>query len=373
MDSLDSFASDKLAALDAQALRRRLKETERGPKAAAARDGRAMVSFSCNDYLGLSHHPRVVAAARVALEIHGAGSGGSRLVTGNYPVIGRLEERLAAHKGKEAALVFGSGYLANLGVAPALVGSRDLILLDELSHSCMWAGAKLSGATILTFRHNECDDLRAKLAAARGRHPRALVMTERVFSMDGDLAPMADILSVAADHDAWTLVDDAHGLGLAEDGPHAPLEMGTLSKSLGSYGGYLCASRAVIDLLVCRARSFVYTTGLPPASAAAALEALTILEEEPDRRARPILLARRFTQRLGLPRAESAVVPVIVGDARRALDLSASLEAEGFLVVAIRPPTVPPGTARLRVAFSAAHSEAQVDALAEAIARHRDG
>lgn len=373
MDSLDAFAGRKLAALEAGALRRRITVTERGPDAAAARDGRALVSFSCNDYLGLSQHPRVVAAAQDAVATYGAGSGGSRLVTGNHPILADLETRLAAHKGKDAALVFGSGYLANLGITPALAGAGDLVVLDELSHACMWAGAKLSGARILTFRHNDTADLAAILAARRAEHGRALVLTERVFSMDGDRAPMDDILAVAREFDAWTLVDDAHGLGVVEGGPRAPLEMGTLSKALGSYGGYLCASRSVIDLLTSRARSFVYTTGLPPASAAAALEALTILEEEPGRRARPLALARRFTARLGLPDAESAVVPVLVGEAQKALDLSARLEAEGFLVVAIRPPTVPAGTARLRVAFSAAHSESQVDSLAEAVARLRTG
>jgi 8-amino-7-oxononanoate synthase len=373
MNSLDAFAGDKVAALEAGALRRRLTITTRGSEAAADRAGRALTSFSCNDYLGLSHHPRVVAAAQAAVAAYGAGSGGSRLVTGNHPVLGALEERLAAHKGKEAALVFGSGYLANLGITPALAGPNDLVLLDELSHACMWAGAKLSGARILAFRHNDVADLAAKLAENRAAHPRVLVLTERIFSMDGDRAPMEDILATAHDYDAWTLVDDAHGLGIVEDGPRAPLEMGTLSKSLGSYGGYLCASRPVIDLLTSRARSFVYTTGLPPASAAAALEALTILEEEPERCARPLALARRFTARLDLPEAQSTVVPVLVGDAQRALDFSARLLEAGFLVVAIRPPTVPAGTARLRVAFSAAHSESQVDALAEAVARLQAG
>ncbi|WP_144766374.1 aminotransferase class I/II-fold pyridoxal phosphate-dependent enzyme [Methylobacterium dankookense] len=368
MSSLDAFARDKLAALDEAALRRRLVPTERGPDAAAGRAGRRLVSFSCNDYLGLSHDPRVIAAAQAAVAAYGAGSGGSRLVTGNHPILDALEARLAAHKGKEAALVFGSGYLANLGITPALAGRGDLVLLDELSHACMWAGARLSGAKVAAFRHNDVSDLARLLRAERPAHRHCLVLTERVFSMDGDRAPMGDILGVAKAHDAWTLVDDAHGLGVAEGGPRAPLEMGTLSKSLGSYGGYLCASRAVVDLMTSRARSFVYTTGLPPASAAAALAALEILEAEPERCARPLALARRFTARLGLPEAESAVVPVLVGAAEDALALSRALEADGFLVVAIRPPTVPPGTARLRVAFSAAHAEADVDALAERIA-----
>ena len=367
-NSLDAFAAEKLAGLEAAALRRRLAVTARGPEAAAERAGRNLVSFSCNDYLGLAHDPRVIAAAAAALARYGAGAGASRLVTGNSPPLAALEERLARHKGKEAALVFGSGYLANLGIAPALVGAGDLILIDELGHSCLFAGAKMSGAQVVRFAHNDVAGLRAGLAEHRAAARRALILTERVFSMDGDRAPLAEVLAVAEDYDAWTLVDDAHGLGVVEPGPRAPLEMGTLSKTLGSYGGYLCASRPVIDLLTSRARSLVYTTGLPPASAAAALAALDIVEAEPARAARPLALARRFTARLGLPEAESPIVPVLVGAAEAALALSAALEARGFLVVAIRPPTVAPGTARLRVAFSAAHHEGQVDALAEAVA-----
>jgi 8-amino-7-oxononanoate synthase len=282
-------------------------------------------------------------------------------------VLSALEARLAAHKGKAAALVFGSGYMANLGIVPALAGAKDLILIDALGHSCLFAGAQVSGATMLRFRHNDIDHLRDLLSARRARHARALILTERVFSMDGDRAPLAAILGLAAEYDTWTLVDDAHGLGVVEAGARAPLEMGTLSKTLGSYGGYLCASQAVIDLMTSRARSFVYTTGLPPASAAAALRALEIVEAEPERAARPLALARRFTARLGLAQAQSPIVPVLVGGAPEALALSAALEARGFLVVAIRPPTVPAGTARLRVAFSAAHTEDQVDALAQAL------
>ncbi|WP_018261081.1 aminotransferase class I/II-fold pyridoxal phosphate-dependent enzyme [Methylobacterium sp. WSM2598] len=365
--SLDAFAAAKLAGLDAAGLRRRLVPTARTGGARAERDGRAVVSFSCNDYLGLATHPEVVAAAHAALDRYGAGSGGSRLVTGSHPILAELEAALAARKGHEAALVFGSGYLANLGVTPALVGAGDLILIDELGHSCMWAGTRLAGARALPFRHNDLGHLEDLLARERARARRALILTERVFSMDGDRAPVAEILGLARAFDAWTLVDDAHGLGVVGPDATAPLEMGTLSKALGSYGGYLCASRPAIDLLTSRARSFVYTTGLPPASAAAALAALRLIEAEPARAARPLALARRFTARLGLPEAQSAVVPVLVGEAEAALALSRALEARGFLVVAIRPPTVPPGTARLRVAFSAAHEEAEVDALAQAL------
>jgi 8-amino-7-oxononanoate synthase len=364
MDSLNAFAREKLSTLEAADLRRSLTPTHRIDGARVERGGRELISFSCNDYLGLAQDARVKAAAMAAVERYGAGAGGSRLVTGDHPLLGQLETALARHKGAESALVFGSGYLTNVGVTPALAGRGDLVLLDSLSHACMFAGARLSGAEVAVFRHNDLDDLADKLAARRAGAGRAMILTERVFSMDGDRAPVAALNALAARYDAWLLVDDAHGLGVVEPDAYAPLEMGTMSKALGSYGGYLCASAPVIDLLKSRARSFVYTTGLPPAAVGAALAALEILEAEPQRCARPVALARRFTAAMDLPPAESAVAPVIVGEAARALALSKALQDEGFLVVAIRPPTVPDGQARLRVAFSAAHTEAQVDALA---------
>jgi 8-amino-7-oxononanoate synthase len=369
MDSLDAFALDALDRLEAQTLRRQLTPTERCGGAEVIRGGRRLISFSCNDYLGLAHDPRVKAAAADAVDRYGAGAAASRLVTGDYPLLAELEARLAAHKGKPAALVFGSGYLANVAVPPALAREGDLILVDALSHACILAGAKLSGARTVRFRHNDIDHLASLLAAERGGAGRCLIITERVFSMDGDRAPMPALSALAARHDAWLMVDDAHGLGVIENDAPAMLEMGTLSKALGGYGGYLAASQPVIDYLKSRARSFVYTTALPPASAGAALAALDILQSEPLRRARPLMLARRFTQLAGLPRAESSIVPVIVGEADRALRLSTTLEAEGFLVVAIRPPTVPPGQARLRFTFSAAHTEDDVDRLAACVVR----
>ena len=367
MSSLDTFAHQKLAALEDACLRRELTPTERLEGVRVRRGGRELISFSCNDYLGLAQDARVKAASIEAVQRYGTGAGASRLITGEHPLLGELERRLAAFKGAEAALVFGSGYLTNLGVTPALVGPGDLVLLDALSHACMVAGARLSGARVVSFRHNDLDHLAALLCAERPAARRAMVLTERVFSMDGDRAPLAQIVELASVHEAWLLVDDAHGLGVVEDTVRAPLEMGTLSKALGSYGGYLCASAPVIELLKTRARSFVYTTGLPPACAAAALAALEVLQTEPERTRRPVALAQRFTTALGLPQAQSAVVPVLVGEPRRALALSQALAERGFLVVAIRPPTVPVGAARLRVAMSAAHTEAQVDALATAV------
>jgi 8-amino-7-oxononanoate synthase len=288
-------------------------------------------------------------------------------VSGNHPLLQQLEERLARRKRKPAALVFGSGYLANIGLPGALAGTGDLIAIDELAHASMHAGARLSGARVLTFRHNDLQHLADLLVHERPAARRVLILTERIFSMDGDQAPLRAMGQLAERNDAWLLADDAHGLGVAEHDGDVPLDMGTLSKALGSYGGYVCSSAPVISLLQGRARSFVYSTGLPPASAAAALTALDIMDAEPEKCLRPRLLARRFAQALNLPDPASAIVPLIVGEAGRALALSAALERAGFLVVAIRPPTVPVGSARLRFTFSAAHSDAQVDALIDVV------
>ena len=380
MQSLDAFAGEKLAALEARSLRRRLRPTRRHDGAVVERDGRRLISFSCNDYLGLSHHPEVRAAAAEAALNYGAGAAASRLVTGDHPLLGDLEKRLAKLKGTEAACVFGSGYLANTGVIPTLVGPGDAVFVDALAHACIWAGAQLSGAKIVKFDHNDVADLERLLKAERPLVRRALVATDGVFSMDGDIAPLDRLSEVCAKHDAWLLSDDAHGVGVLAEGrgsaalfPGAtiPLQMGTLSKALGSYGGYLCGSQAVVDLLKTRARTLVYATGLPPASAAAALAALDIVETQPALTALPLTKARLFTARLGLPEATSPIVPVVLGSADAALSASTALEARGFLVVAIRPPTVPEGTARLRVAFNAAHDDADVIRLADAIGELR--
>jgi len=367
MHSLDEFARTKLVALEAQSLRRELVATDRISATEVMRHGRRLISFSCNDYLGLAHDPRLKAAAAEAVTRHGVGAGASRLVTGSHPLLHQLEARLARRKRKPAALVFGSGYLANIGLPGALTGTGDLILIDELAHASMHAGARLSGARVLTFRHNDLQHLADLLTQERPAARHVLIATERIFSMDGDQARLRAMGRLAEQADAWVLADDAHGLGVAEHDGDVPLDMGTLSKALGSYGGYVCASAPVITLLHGRARSFVYSTGLPPASAAAALAALDIMDAEPERCARPRLLARRFAQALQLPEPASAIVPLIVGEAERVLALSATLERAGFLVVAIRPPTVPVGRARLRFTFSAAHSDAQVSALIDAV------
>jgi len=373
MQSLEAFAGGKLAALEAGSLRRTLRPTRRFADAIVERDGRRLVSFSCNDYLNLSQHPAVRAAAAEAALNYGAGAAASRLVTGDHPLLGDLEKRLARLKGTEAACLFGSGYMANLGVIPTFAGPGDLILVDALAHACIWAGAKLSGARVIAFVHNDMADLERILVAERAGVRHVLVATDGVFSMDGDLAPLDRLSDLCTRHDAWLLSDDAHGVGVLGEGrgsaalfpqAHIPLQMGTLSKAFGSFGGYLCGSQAVVDLLKTRARTVVYATGLPPASAAAALAALDLIEAEPELTALPLARARAFTEAVGLPPAQSPIVPVIIGSATAALAASTRLEAEGFLVVAIRPPTVPDGTARLRLAFSAAHTETDIARLA---------
>jgi len=368
MDSLDRFASDKLAALAARALRRELAITERAPDARVRRAGRELISFSCNDYLELSTHPEIIAAAIAATTRYGVGAGGSRAVTGNHPLYAELEARLATRKGTADALVFGSGYLANSGLIPALLGKDDVLFVDELAHACIWAGAKLSSARVLSFPHNDMSALTALLKTERSGYGRAVIATETVFSMDGDCAPLETVASLALEYDAWALTDDAHGLGvvpIASAAPRIPLQMGTLSKAVGGYGGYVCASAPVIALLRNRARSFVYSTGLPPATVAAAIAALDFFDRSPDYCARPLANARRFTRALGLPDATSPIVPVITGSATAALALSQKLADAGFLVTAIRPPTVPEGTARLRVTFSASHRPEDIDRLAD--------
>jgi 8-amino-7-oxononanoate synthase len=374
MHSLDAFAQEKLSGLEARGLRRRLADTVREDGIWVERNGRRLLSFSCNDYLNMSHHPAVKAAAAAAIETYGAGSGASRLVTGNHPLYAELEARLARIKGTEAAVVFGSGYLANTGIIPAVIGRDGLVLLDELSHACLYAGARLSRGRVMTFRHNDVAHARELLAAHRGEHDFALLVTDGVFSMDGDLAPLGELHDLAESHDAWLMADDAHGLGVVGGGRGSsfmgnahvplPLQMGTLSKAVGAYGGYLCASADVIDLMRNRARTLIYSTGLPPSVVAASIAALDVIESEPDYAARPVRKARAFTGMLGLPEAQSPIVPVVVGAEDAAMAASRLLEDEGFLAVPIRPPTVPEGTARLRLTFTAQHPDDAIERLA---------
>lgn len=377
MRSLDEFATAKLGELERSSLRRALVDTTRVTAIWLLRNGRRLLSFCCNDYLNLTHHPAVKEAAIEALRVHGVGAGASRFVTGNHPLFSELEARLARLKETQAACVFGSGYLANLGIIPALIGPDDLVLIDELAHACLWAGARLARAAVVPFRHADVEHVELLLAQLRRHHRRALIATDGVFSMDGDIAPLHGLAALAQRHDAWLMSDDAHGLGVVGGGrgsnflggtkADVPLQMGTLSKALGSYGGYICASAAVVDLIRNRARTVIYSTGLPPAIVAAAIAALDVIEREPAYAALPLAKAKAFARGAGLPEPASPIVPVLLGEAEAALKASRLLEDNGFLVVAIRPPTVPEGTARLRLTFTAQHPDDEIERLAEVV------
>ena len=378
--SLDAFAAGKLASLEAKNLRRTLIDTAREDGIWMVRGGKRLLSFSCNDYLNLTQHPAIQEAAMAAIRTHGVGAGASRLVTGNHPLFSELETRLARLKGTEAACVFGSGYLANLGIIATLMGRNDLVLVDELSHSCILSGGELSGGTLMTFRHNDMAHAEELLKEHRAKYRHAMIATDGVFSMDGDLAPLHDLSALAQKYDAWLLSDDAHGIGVIGGGrgstfahgrkAEVHLQMGTLSKAIGGYGGYLCASRAVVDLMKTRARTLVYSTGLPPATVAAAIAAIDLIERDPNYAIRPMRKAKAFTARLNLTEAMSPIVPIVLGDTEATLRASKLLEDHGFLVAAIRPPTVPNGTSRLRLTFTAAHPDAEIARLASIIGEH---
>lgn len=363
MPALDDILRQKLQLLDAKRQKRVPLTTETAGGIRVRRGGRELISFSGNDYLGLSQHPEVIAAAAEALKRYGAGAGASRLVTGNHPYYGELEKEIAEYKDTAAACVLGSGYLTNMGVIPAIAGKNDLILADRLSHACMLDAAMLSGATVHRFAHNNLKHCRLLLEAHRADHQHCLVMTETVFSMDGDRGAVAGLQALAREFDAWVLTDDAHGLAIV-DSPPADIQMGTLSKAAGSYGGYVCGSQALADYIKTAARSLIYSTALPPATVAASLAAIRIMRKEPGLGRKALQHARHFTSLLGLPDAQSAIVPLVVKENDKALALSSTLEEKGFLVAAIRPPTVPENTARLRFAFSALHETAHIEAAA---------
>src|SRR5258708_9247089 len=304
MSSLDDFVQAKLIGLESRHLRRTLVTSTRHDGVIVERGGRRLVSFACNDYLALSGQPALAEAARTAIEKFGIGAGASRLVTGNHPLYDELEGRLARLKGTAAACVFGSGYLANMGIVPALVGAGDLVGIDELAHACLYAGARLSGATVMLFAHNDVACLRALLAGHRAGHAKAMILTDGVFSMDGDLAPLAELGRLAREYDAWLMADDAHGIGVVGDGrgstfagdvpADVPLQMGTLSKAIGGYCGHLCASTPAGEIIKNRARTFVYSTGLPPPVLAVPIAAPHPLARQPAHPARPLRKAQRL-------------------------------------------------------------------------------
>lgn len=372
----DRWPDDELAALAEAGLLRTLRPLPDS----GGRVGE-WLSFASNDYLDLAHHPHVVECSAAALRRYGAGSGASRLVAGTLELHEQLEARLAAHKGYPSALVVGSGYLAGVALPLALVERGDRVLSDRLVHASLLDGAVRSRANHQRFKHNDVDHLRQLLAAGGGR--RVLVLTESVFSMDGDLAPLPELAAACAEYGALLLVDEAHAAGLfGPNGGGRVRELGlteqvtvslsTLSKALGGYGGVLASAANVRSWLINKHRGLIYSTALPPAVVGAALGAMDVLAAEPDRGSRVLALAEALRQRLhaaGLFTfgSASAIVPVLVGDARRTVEVAQRLLERGFLVGAIRPPTVPAGTARLRLSVTLAHSAEDVDGLADAV------
>ena len=367
MPALDDYLQQKLLLLESKHLKREAKTTQRGEGVAVTRAGKTLVSFSCNDYLGLSHHPKVMKAAKGAVDNYGTGAGASRLVTGNVPLYDELEAALARYKGTEDACVFGSGYLANIGTIPTLASAGDLILADKFIHACMIDAARLSGATVMRFAHNHMEHARTLLESNRSEYHHCLILTESVFSMDGDCALLQSLKQISDEFDAWLMVDDAHGMGVLPTNLEGMIVMGTLSKALGSYGGYVCGSQTLVSYLKTAARSLIFSTGLPPSALATSIAALDLIQTDHSRGEKALANARLFTSLAGLPPAQSAIVPLILKDNDEALKASSLLENSGFLVAAIRPPTVPANTARLRFAFSALHTAEQIKALADII------
>lgn len=389
--SFDASLSHRLDELHRQGLHRELRRVEsaQGPRLEIA--GHTLINFSSNDYLGLANHPALKAAAIEAIERFGAGSGSARLICGSLGPHHELEAALASFKRTEAALSFSSGYATAVGTICALLGKDDIIILDKLVHACIVDAARLCGAKLRVFAHNDMEDLEAKLKWAAGFTPagrRVLVVTESVFSMDGDRAPLMELVALKDHFGAWLMVDEAHatglfgerGSGLAEEAGVAggvEIQMGTLGKALGSAGGYIAGSAKLVDLLVNRARSFIFSTAPVPAQSAAALAAVKLVQSDEGRRLRARLWERVGECHTAIAPSwdrestsiSSAILPLIVGDEARAVELASSLRERGFFIPAIRFPTVPRGAARLRLTVTAAHSSADTAALAEALGR----
>ncbi len=367
-----SDPAESLRQLAAGGLLREIRPLDSAGGIRVIRDGRTLWNFASNDYLGLARHPEIEAALVEGVGKYGAGSAASRLVCGTLPPHRLLENALAEAKQSDAALTFSSGFATALGVIPAIVGKTDFVFLDKLSHACLVDASRLSGATLRIFPHNDLTKLERLLTSTRARFPsaRILVATESVFSMDGDLCPLREIVELTEKYDALLLLDEAHGFGvLGEHGmglaerenlqQRITFQMGTLSKAAGLAGGYLAASRDWINLLTNRSRSFIYSTAPPPALAHAAIASLALIRSDDGRKLREKL--RSNISRIS--NTETPIIPRILGSNEAALAAAAALEQAGFLVPAIRFPTVPRGTARLRISLSAAHPADAVDAL----------
>lgn len=384
MDTL--LLQEELTELHARDLYRKIRTLERIDSVRALLNGRETHLFCGNDYLGLTGHPKVIRAFKQASDEYGVGSGAARLISGSTVLHERLETRLAEFKGKERALLFTTGYLANLGILTALAGEKDLIVLDKLCHASIIDGARLSGATLRVFPHKNYERCREILEKSAG-YRRRLLVTDGVFSMDGDLADVSELVALKEAYDCLLVVDDAHGTGVV--GPTGrgisetlaaaakiDVMMGTLSKAIGCLGGFAACSNALRDYLINFSRPFIFATSLPPALCAAALEALNVIENGHTLRERlwkNVAKIHAALSELGFAAgpATSPIFPVILGDEKKALRVSDALLKEGFLVPAIRPPTVPKGKARLRLTVSAAHSNEAIDGVLTALRKAR--
>jgi len=380
---LDHVLQDRLGELKRRGLYRYLRLISGRQTTVVTMEGKEVVLLSSNNYLDLANHPEVKRAAAEALESYGCGAGASRLISGTMELHARLEAKLAEFEGTEAALVFGSGYHANTGVIPALMGPGDIIFSDELNHASIIDGCRLARADTQVFRHRDTGHLEELLASAPTPGQR-LIVTDSVFSMDGDVARLPEIAALARRYRAWVMVDEAHATGVfgpngagvvEETGLQGRIEiqMGTLGKALGSFGAYVAGSRVLIDWLINRARSFIYSTALPPPLLAAALAALHIVKNEPERRRRlwnNAAFLRQGLSGLGyrLGESESPILPVLIGDEEKTMALCAALLKHGVFAHGIRPPTVPEGTARLRVTPTATHTDEELERALRAFA-----
>ena len=347
--------------------------------------GKRIINFSGNDYLNLSKHPYIIERSREALEKYGCGSTASRLVSGTLPIHEELEHHIAISKSQKTTLVYGSGYLTSLGTIPSLVDHRDIIFADRLIHACMIDGCRLSGAKLVRFHHNNMDDLKSRIEKYPSNGNRRLILTESLFSMDGDISPLTEIAEIAKENDAMLMVDEAHAMGIygsngsgrvAENNlqSQTTVTMGTLSKALAGYGGYVCCSNRMRDYLINTSRSFIYTTAPPPAQIGAALGALEILKKEPTLGDQLLKKADQFRKHLHINEintlnSASHIIPILIGDNYETVNIANKLKEQDILVGAIRPPTVPKGTSRLRISLSLAHSDDDISQAAETIIR----
>ena len=395
MPSFDSELAAELSQLQAQGLQRSLRRLDSAQGPRVRHDGRSLLNFSSNDYLGLATHPALKEAAARAAREFGAGAGASRLICGSLAPHHQLEESLASFKGTEAALAFSTGYAAALGTIGALLGKEDILIVDKLVHACVLDAARLRGSNLRAFQHNDPQDLEDKLkwAVAQTRtptpggltRPRILIVTESVFSMDGDLAVLRDIVDLKDGYGAWLMLDEAHATGLFGEGRRGlaeayelsdriEIQMGTLGKALGAAGGYICGSRRLIDLLIHRARSFMFSTAPVPAAVAAATAAIELVRGAEGEQLRQCLWQRVDATKnavihagWNLPPVQSPILPILIGPEDAAVAIANGLRDDGLLLPAIRFPTVARGAARLRLTVTAAHSAEDIEILGKAL------